>query len=148
MKDLEAVLAPINQAMIANNSAAGKTPPPIDQWALQAQAHCGEINIYIDARGKWFHEGDPINRQSLVKLFASIFLGTVKDPLKTTSVSISILGGCTPVESNSINNFAAKDINHASHVRPSNTNGKRVLRKISVAMDDLPRSMNRIQHKD
>ncbi|MFT7492328.1 MAG: hypothetical protein ACI80S_001929 [Pseudohongiellaceae bacterium] len=72
MKNLEAVLAPINQVMIANNSAAGKTPPPIDQWALQAQAHCGEINIYIDARGKWFHEGDPINRQSLVKLFASI----------------------------------------------------------------------------
>ena len=72
VKNLEAVLAPINQAMRANNSTVGKTPPPIDQWALQAQAHCGEINIYIDARGKWFHEGDPINRQSLVKLFASI----------------------------------------------------------------------------
>jgi hypothetical protein len=72
VKNLEEILAPINKEMMANNGAVAKEPPPVDRWVLQSQAHCGEINIYIDARGKWFHEGDPINRQPLVKLFASI----------------------------------------------------------------------------
>ena len=49
-----------------------KKPPPVDLWAKQLQAHCGEIDIVIDAQGKWFHEGDPINRQALIKLFASV----------------------------------------------------------------------------
>ena len=72
MKNLEEILAPINKEVMTNNDAVAKKPPPVDRWVLQSQAHCGEINIYIDARGKWFHEGDPINRQPLVKLFASI----------------------------------------------------------------------------
>jgi hypothetical protein len=72
VKNLEEILAPINKELTANNGAVAKKPPPVHQWVLQSQAHCGEINIYIDARGKWFHEGGPINRQSLVKLFASI----------------------------------------------------------------------------
>lgn len=72
MKDLEKILAPVNKEMAANNKAAGKKSPPVDLWAKQLQPHCGEIDIVIDTQGKWFHEGDPINRQALVKLFASI----------------------------------------------------------------------------
>jgi hypothetical protein len=72
VKNLEEILAPINKEMTASSGAVVKKPPPVDRWVLQSQAHCGEINIYIDARGKWFHEGDPINRQPLVELFASI----------------------------------------------------------------------------
>lgn len=72
MKGLEEILAPVNKEMAANKEASGKKPPPVDLWAKQSQPHCGEIDIVIDTQGKWFHEGDPINRRALVKLFASI----------------------------------------------------------------------------
>ncbi len=58
--------------MAADKNLADKKQPPIDLWAKLTHAHCGDINIYIDVEGKWFHENSPINRQTLVKLFASI----------------------------------------------------------------------------
>jgi len=33
---------------------------------------CGDIDIRIAADGTWFHEGGPIGRKQLVKLFASV----------------------------------------------------------------------------
>lgn len=33
---------------------------------------CGDIDIRIAADGTWFHEGGPIGRKKLVKLFASV----------------------------------------------------------------------------
>jgi hypothetical protein len=36
------------------------------------QFNCGDIDISILADGRWFHEGGPITRISLVKLFAGI----------------------------------------------------------------------------
>jgi len=43
--------------------------PPVHLWKPD---HVGDIDIRIDAQGFWFHEGDPIAREELVKLFASI----------------------------------------------------------------------------
>lgn len=43
--------------------------PPLDRWQ---PALCGDIDIVIDRQGCWFHQGQPIKRQSLVNLFASI----------------------------------------------------------------------------
>lgn len=43
--------------------------PPIEQWH---PSHSGQIDIRIDATGRWFHEGGEIRRAELVKLFASI----------------------------------------------------------------------------
>ena len=43
--------------------------PPVDRWQPE---HVGEIDIRIDTHGFWFHEGDPIQREKLVRLFASI----------------------------------------------------------------------------
>ena len=43
--------------------------PPVDRWKPE---NVGTIDIKIDAQGFWFHEGGPINRIELVKLFASI----------------------------------------------------------------------------
>jgi len=43
--------------------------PPVHLWQPE---HVGEIDIRIDAQGFWFHEGDAIAREELVKLFASI----------------------------------------------------------------------------
>lgn len=43
--------------------------PPIEDWQ---PAFCGDIAIRIDRQGDWFHQGEPIRRQGLVALFASI----------------------------------------------------------------------------
>lgn len=53
---------------IAEQVAKHKTPP-VHLWAPH---HVGEIDIYIDAEGRWFHEGGVIKRDALVSLFASI----------------------------------------------------------------------------
>lgn len=43
--------------------------PPLHLWHPPLS---GSIDIRIDARGNWFHEGELIQRESLVRLFASI----------------------------------------------------------------------------
>lgn len=47
----------------------GAKLPPVHTWNPE---HCGEIAIRIARDGTWYHEGRPILRQRLVKLFASI----------------------------------------------------------------------------
>ena len=42
---------------------------PVHLWK---PSHIGSIDIRIDKNGFWFHEGDPIKRDKLVALFASI----------------------------------------------------------------------------
>lgn len=43
--------------------------PPVHLWH---PAHCGEIDIVIRRDGVWMHEGSPIGRPELVRLFASV----------------------------------------------------------------------------
>ena len=52
-------------------SRAGKaaTERPVEGWN---PAGCGEIDIRVDVDGNWFHEGGKIDREALVRLFASI----------------------------------------------------------------------------
>jgi hypothetical protein len=40
-------------------------------------AHCGDIDIVIKKSGLWFHEGTPIGREALVRLFSTVLR---KDP--------------------------------------------------------------------
>lgn len=49
---------------ISNNSL-----PPVEKWNPPVM---GEIDIRIASDGTWYHEGDPILRQPLVRLFASV----------------------------------------------------------------------------
>lgn len=58
-------------ALINIENALRKQPrkPPLDAWH---PALSGDIDIRIDSRGEWFHEGTRIQRQPLVNLFASI----------------------------------------------------------------------------
>jgi len=44
-------------------------PAPVHLWN---PAHCGTIDIRIDRQGNWHHEGRPILREALVKLFATV----------------------------------------------------------------------------
>ncbi|HEY2069524.1 MAG TPA: DUF1285 domain-containing protein [Rhizomicrobium sp.] len=48
--------------------------PPVEKWH---PTHCGEIDIRIARDGTWFHEGTPIGRRELVRLFSTILR---KDP--------------------------------------------------------------------
>lgn len=43
--------------------------PPVDSWN---PPFSGNIDMAIKHDGTWYHEGSPINRHALVKLFASI----------------------------------------------------------------------------
>src|SRR5574343_2065421 len=50
-------------------AASKKGPPPVHLWNPD---YCGEMDMRIARDGTWFHEGTPIGRAPLVKLFASI----------------------------------------------------------------------------
>lgn len=52
----------------AQNNHADKLPP-VEQWHPPLS---GDIDIRIGRDGVWYHEGEPITRDSIVKLFASI----------------------------------------------------------------------------
>jgi len=54
--------------------APGRGLPPVHLWH---PAHCGEIDIVIKRNGLWFHEGTPIGREALVRLFSTVLR---KDP--------------------------------------------------------------------
>ena len=45
--------------------------PPFDSWHPE---NCGEIDIAIKQDGTWFHQGSPIGRIKLVKLFAQVLI--------------------------------------------------------------------------
>ena len=64
---LEGVIAAAKQA-------PGRGLPPVHLWN---PAHCGEIDIVIKRNGLWFHEGAPIGREALVRLFSTVLR---KDP--------------------------------------------------------------------
>lgn len=58
------------EGVIAAASAAPKRGlPPVHLWN---PAHCGEIDIRIRKDGLWFHEGTPIGREPLVRLFSTV----------------------------------------------------------------------------
>src|ERR1700733_8576066 len=43
--------------------------PPVESWH---PAHCGDSRMRIGRDGAWFHEGSPIGRLELVRLFAGL----------------------------------------------------------------------------
>lgn len=45
------------------------TLPPVDQWNPE---HCGNSGMRIARDGTWFHEGSPIGRREMVRLFSSV----------------------------------------------------------------------------
>jgi hypothetical protein len=48
---------------------ASQALPPVAQWHPERE---GTIDIRIDGDGQWHHEGQPIKRHAMVKLFSSI----------------------------------------------------------------------------
>ena len=65
---------PLEAILAAARTGEGRGAPPVHLWN---PPHCGEIDIRIARNGLWFHEGTPIGREALVRLFASVLR---KDP--------------------------------------------------------------------
>ena len=64
----------LDGVIAAATAAQGDAPktrglPPVHLWN---PAHCGEIDIVIRKDGLWFHEGSPIGREALVRLFSTV----------------------------------------------------------------------------
>jgi hypothetical protein len=64
----------LERVTAAARQAPGGGLPPVHLWN---PAHCGEIDIVIKKNGLWFHEGTPIGREALVRLFSTVLR---KDP--------------------------------------------------------------------
>ncbi len=58
----------------ASAAQGGRGLPPVHLWN---PPHCGEIDIRIRTDGVWVHEGGPIGREALVRLFSTVLR---KDP--------------------------------------------------------------------
>ncbi len=66
-------VAPSAEGLAAAAAAAGagsaRGLPPVHLWN---PPYCGEIDIRIARDGTWYHEGTPIGRAGLVKVFSGI----------------------------------------------------------------------------
>lgn len=53
----------------AAKQAPGRGLPPVHLWHPD---HCGDIDIVIRRDGVWMHEGSPIGRAEMVRLFSTV----------------------------------------------------------------------------
>lgn len=64
LPDLAAMsLAEVAQAL------ADQRLPPVERWN---PAHCGDSGMRIARDGTWWHQGSPIGREAMVRLFSTI----------------------------------------------------------------------------
>lgn len=68
MPPLPEDLAGLSLAEIAR-LAEEKRLPPVDKWH---PTHCGDSEMRIARDGTWFHQGSPIGRPAMVRLFSTI----------------------------------------------------------------------------
>ncbi|MEZ0494977.1 DUF1285 domain-containing protein [Sphingomonas sp. IW22] len=61
-------LSSLSLADIARLAEQNKLPP-VDKWNPD---HCGDSEMRIARDGTWFHQGSPIGRQEMVRLFSTI----------------------------------------------------------------------------
>src|ERR671913_1584246 len=47
----------------------GRSLPPVDRWNPE---HCGHSEMRIARDGTWYHEGSPIRRPAMVRLFSTV----------------------------------------------------------------------------
>ncbi len=56
-------------ASLLRDTAAGRRLPPVARWN---PAHCGTIDIRILRDGTWLHDGAPIRRPEIFRLFSTL----------------------------------------------------------------------------
>ncbi len=57
------------EALASRAERAGQGAPPVELWN---PPDCGAMDLRIDREGRWIHEGQPIHREALVRLFSTI----------------------------------------------------------------------------
>jgi hypothetical protein len=60
---------PLSSLASAASSGGERGLPPVHLWN---PPNCGEIDIVIRRDGSWWHEGAPIGRPALVRLFSTV----------------------------------------------------------------------------
>lgn len=68
MSEVPADLSGLSLAEIAR-LAEERRLPPVEKWN---PTHCGDSAMRIARDGTWFHEGSPIGRPAMVRLFSTI----------------------------------------------------------------------------
>lgn len=63
-------LADLTLAQIAEQVAARKLPP-VEGWAPEKH---GDSRMRIAADGTWYHDGDPIRREAMVRAFSGLLI--------------------------------------------------------------------------
>ena len=61
-------LSSLSLSQVAELVAARRLPP-VDKWN---PTHCGDSEMRIASDGTWFHQGSPIGRENMVRLFSTI----------------------------------------------------------------------------
>ncbi|KJS08334.1 MAG: hypothetical protein VR73_05785 [Gammaproteobacteria bacterium BRH_c0] len=64
-QDLETLFADV----LASHEGGNSKLPPVEKWNPELS---GDIDIRIARSGEWYHEGDLIRREALVRVFSSI----------------------------------------------------------------------------
>jgi len=72
---------PFGLADLQREAASGRALPPVEKWN---PSHCGDIDIRIARDGTWFHQGTPIGRKELVRLFSTILRKDADDYVLVT----------------------------------------------------------------
>lgn len=62
-------ISPSVEGLAAAARTSKRGLPPVHLWN---PPYCGEIDIRIARDGTWFHEGTPIGREGLIRLFSGI----------------------------------------------------------------------------
>jgi hypothetical protein len=65
----EADSLPAGLARLVEQAGQAAKPRPVGRWN---PPYCGEIDMRIAADGSWLYGGTPIEREALVRLFASV----------------------------------------------------------------------------
>ena len=68
MPEVPSDLSGLSLAEIAR-LAEEKKLPPVERWN---PSHCGDSGMRIARDGTWYHEGSPIGRRAMVRLFSTI----------------------------------------------------------------------------
>ena len=63
------IVGALPAGLIGIAEVAKRALPPVHLWNPD---HCGEIDIVIRSDGVWMHEGSPIGRKELVRLFSTV----------------------------------------------------------------------------
>lgn len=107
------------QQQLKGTSSKTRSLPPVEKWDPD---FCGDINLTIALDGRWFYEGSPIGRASLVQLFASVLKREGDNYFLVTPVEkVGITVEDTPFLVTQWQKTTAKDTNQAYYLFTTQT---------------------------